>query len=82
MSDTPQLTYGELDREAEDVSALARERADETERERRLPDELVSSLRASIRFASASFTVSSGSGPASSSPAVALRARRSIIVTG
>jgi alkylation response protein AidB-like acyl-CoA dehydrogenase len=41
------LDYRELDRAAEEASVLAREHAPATERERRLPDELVSTLRAS-----------------------------------
>jgi alkylation response protein AidB-like acyl-CoA dehydrogenase len=44
---SPPLAYGELDRAAEEQAALARERAATTERERRLPEELVSGLRAS-----------------------------------
>jgi alkylation response protein AidB-like acyl-CoA dehydrogenase len=39
------LAYGDLDRAAEDASALARERAVTTEQTRRLPDELVRSLQ-------------------------------------
>jgi alkylation response protein AidB-like acyl-CoA dehydrogenase len=75
MSDTPQLTYGELDREAEDVSALARERADETERERRLPDELVSSLRASGLFRAGAPT---SLGAVQAPPAVTLRCAETV----
>jgi indole-3-acetate monooxygenase len=47
MNDTAPLASGELDRRAEEARALARECSDATERERRLPDELVSMLRAS-----------------------------------
>jgi len=75
MSDTPQLTYGELDRAAEDVSALARERADETERERRLPDELVSSLRASGLFRAGAPT---SLGAVQAPPAVTLRCAETV----
>src|SRR5437588_5016277 len=46
-SPSPTVAYGELDRSAETAAALARERAATTEHERRLPDELVSSLQAS-----------------------------------
>ena len=75
MNDTPQLTYGELDREAEDVSALARERAGETERERRLPDELVRSLRASGLFRAGAPT---SLGAVQAPPAVTLRCAETV----
>ena len=47
MSDTAVRTDRDLDRAAQELGALARSLAVRTEQERRLPDELVSSLRAS-----------------------------------
>ncbi len=47
MIDTARFARGELDLLAEEAGALARERSDATERERRLPEQLVRSLRAS-----------------------------------
>jgi alkylation response protein AidB-like acyl-CoA dehydrogenase len=75
MSDTPKLTYGELDRAAEDMSALARERADETERERRLPEELVSSLRTSGLFRAGA---PASLGAVQAPPAVTLRCAETV----
>ncbi len=47
MNDTARLAPGELDHLAEELRLLAHEHADTTERERRLPDGLLTSLRAS-----------------------------------
>ncbi len=76
MNDTAApLAHGELDRAAEAASALARERASTTEQERRLPDELVSHLRASgLLRACAPLSLGAAQAPA----AVALRCAETI----
>jgi len=75
MSDEPAPTPRDLDREAENACALARERAGETERERRLPDELVSSLRASGLLRAGAPT---SLGAAQAAPAVTLRCAETV----
>jgi alkylation response protein AidB-like acyl-CoA dehydrogenase len=75
MSAARPFAHGELDREAEAAAALARERADETERERRLPEELVSRLRASGLFRAGA---PASLGAAQAPPAVTLRCAETV----
>jgi alkylation response protein AidB-like acyl-CoA dehydrogenase len=69
------IAVGDLDRAADELSALARERAAETESARRLPDELVAGLRASgLMRAGAPAAIGAAEAP----PAVTLRCAEAV----